>query len=527
MMVKSSPSVLVFVCLLSCCSSLLFFDGSGYEFKDGERIILPLKNETDDITHKLIVKKIVMAPRSRVSFQLLDVPAYVSFVVTQVHSYKYNVSLANDDLSPSSFINGTNLGLVKQNTGMPPHNMQFFIVNHNKVKVLCIIAFEAYQEDDPIPGGCNREFSVEIAPYLLLSYNDAVVTMAMQPAAFTGQDEECDSFPSPVELEVYHMYMDEKDFSSDSYFDALEKMMSVETMQELGTLIQPPPERGPLLRIRAAYPGTGSVYGVVARSQNGRVAAYVPAVTYACGNKINMYDDCEIFTIPFSEVLCASMLFIGLFICMCGHRKFVAGSTLVSFLWGTVLSCIILGMNYGIGYGTDMLGVLVGFILAVLWWFLWLIFGVPVIAALSSTLALGFLLASAIMFAGLGSVPWVVYDFSFWSVFTSITITVPVLFSSAMHVGNMVACATLGAYVFIAPIDHYVGSNLKYIFLNTMRRAINSDFRLAAIDPPFEITDLLLILTWLTLAVAGTGAQLYLQRRRPPFPPRASTASRS
>lgn len=49
------------------------------------------------------------------------------------------------------------------------------------------------------------------------------------------------------------------------------------------------------------------------------------------------------------------------------------------------------------------------------------------------------------------------------------------------------ACSILGSYAIIAPIDHYIGSNLKYIIINTIRRATIKEFRTAVIDPPFQL----------------------------------------
>jgi len=40
--------------------------------------------------------------------------------------------------------------------------------------------------------------------------------------------------------------------------------------------------------------------------------------------------------------------------------------------------------------------------------------------------------------------------------------------------------------VFIIPLDHYIGSNLKFILLNVLRRATDRDFGTAVIQPPFQ-----------------------------------------
>ena len=64
-------------------------------------------------------------------------------------------------------------------------------------------------------------------------------------------------------------------------------------------------------RTFSAYPGTGSVYGVIARdSGTNRVAAYVPAATYACS--IVYWDDtCEVLSeyISLNRAIVASINF--------------------------------------------------------------------------------------------------------------------------------------------------------------------------------------------------------------------------
>lgn len=60
---------------------------------------------------------------------------------------------------------------------------------------------------------------------------------------------------------------------------------------------------------------------------------------------------------------------------------------------------------------------------------------------------------------------------------------------------NIIACSVFGAYTIISPIDHYIGSNLKYIVINNVRRATNPDFKSAIVDPPFQTRGFILIQT--------------------------------
>jgi hypothetical protein len=86
-----------------------------------------------------------------------------------------------------------------------------------------------------------------------------------------------------------------------------------------------------------------------------------------------------------------------------------------------------------------------------------------------------------------GDVSVLRHDTNFWVVFASITVLVSLLLLSLVQKANIISCAVLGAYAVIIPIDHYIGSNLKYIIVNIIRRATVKDFRMAIIDPPFQM----------------------------------------
>jgi hypothetical protein len=100
-------------------------------------------------------------------------------------------------------------------------------------------------------------------------------------------------------------------------------------------------------------------------------------------------------------------------------------------------------------------------------------------ACLYNLVLIGFILFS-------GDVNILKIDFNYWMIFSCIVMTVPLIFLSLIQKANIISCAVLGAYAVIIPIDHYIGSNLKYIIVNIIRRATVKDFRMAVIDPPFQ-----------------------------------------
>ena len=79
------------------------------------------------------------------------------------------------------------------------------------------------------------EFSVEVAPYLILDFTDSMVLVNSQPAsAPVPRDKSPNCESQIVEYEMYHLYTEERDFSEKTYFDTLLKMMTVKDIEENG-----------------------------------------------------------------------------------------------------------------------------------------------------------------------------------------------------------------------------------------------------------------------------------------------------
>merc|ERR1719382_1557212 len=87
--------------------------------------------------------------------------------------------------------------------------------------------------------------------------------------------------------------------------------------------------------------------------------------------------------------------------------------------------------------------------------------------------------------------------------------------------GSLVAVLpfTKTASIFIIPIDHYIGSSLKYILVNFVRRAYVDGFNLAVLNFPFQINDIALICGWIGFFLIAFIVQYLRERGRAPFPP--------
>lgn len=79
----------------------------------------------------------------------------------------------------------------------------------------------------PIPGGCNMEFDIEIAPYQKLSVENDMITVDTQPGsvlAANGLPLPCDK--QLVHHRMYRLYLPKQDFTPDTYFEGITSMVT-------------------------------------------------------------------------------------------------------------------------------------------------------------------------------------------------------------------------------------------------------------------------------------------------------------
>jgi hypothetical protein len=139
--------------------------------------------------------------------------------------------------------------------------------------------------------------------------------------------------------------------------------------------VSEPLEGSQMRRIYSAYPGTGSVYTVIAKHGTS-ATAYVPSITYAC-SIVYWTDTCVVLSeflhfvcseihcefsrtavslgfdslrvvlvsdTTFSRVLCALIFFVGLFVSLYGHHFFKTEMFLLGFLSGGLISYILIAV---------------------------------------------------------------------------------------------------------------------------------------------------------------------------------------
>jgi len=223
----------------------------------------------------------------------------------------------------------------------------------------------------------------------------------------------------------------------------------------------------------------------------------------------------------YSKILCALSIFIGIFITFWGHRYFQIEMLLVGFVTFSTVSYILLVNHFGanaagLAAGTSLMGVLGG----LFWWFVWWYLGIPALSVLPVVLMLGFLFSCTVFYLPI-SFEFLANDFNFWSAFASCWLVLPVFLITFTRIANIISCAVLGSFAVMVPIDHYIGSSLKYIIVNVIRRVTVRGFGRVVLDPPYQDNDMILTAAWIGLAVSGLAFQYLRERRRAPFSPPA------
>ncbi|XP_014481385.1 PREDICTED: transmembrane 7 superfamily member 3-like isoform X2 [Dinoponera quadriceps] len=479
-----------------------FFGGIKRDIGNDATITASLLNYRENDIFK---KRLILPPSSDVTITVTDVPPKFSFIVLQIHTYQYNATLAYDKtllgkVSKGSLF-GSNIGLYMKTRNVTGP-LQVFLKHDNVHDLNALIVIVPYGSEAPIPGGCNMEFEIEIAPYQKLRIENEMIIVDAQPAAAfatNGLPIPCEK--SPVQHSMYRFLLPMSDFKLETYFDAIASMLTVQDIVQNGTEIPPAPTISIMRRIYSMFAGTGFVYAVVATYGN-YSSAYVPTFSYGC-NPLLHPNSCKVLNELFSKFVCTITLFIGIFLYFTGHESRYL--TKVRLLPDCAMGAFV-GYTIAVGTGDPgtAIDVLIGLIFAVLAMcispfrrirkfenpcFQWL-----------SNLPLAFLCSCvAYLYAPAGMFYVLEYEWSFWCTFVSFTLAIAMLLMITPYFAEILTRAVFISYFLVIPIDYYVGTNLKYIVITIVRRITISGFRLAFVYPPIRFFDWFLIMIWIML----------------------------
>ena len=115
----------------------------------------------------------------------------------------------------------------------------------------------------------------------------------------------------------------------------------------------------------------------------------------------------------------------------------------------------------------------------------WYVLGIPILSSALSVALMGLVIGGAFVFA-LNTVS-MMNDVVYWLTITAFILVSIIAVLPFTKTASILSSAIVGSFIFIIPIDHYIGSSLKFILINFVRRAYVSDFNLAVLKFPFQV----------------------------------------
>ncbi|XP_028914320.1 transmembrane 7 superfamily member 3 isoform X2 [Ornithorhynchus anatinus] len=433
---------------------------------------------------------------------LRHIASNVTFVIFQIHTQYKNATVSFNKNPPQDTSGpGTDKGLITA-LRLEQTICTWFLQAAGPDGVKSVAGPLSYSEKDPVPGGCNLEFDLDVDPNIYLDYNLFETVIKFAPANLgsprgrspppcdvgTGMDSRW-----RLQYDVYQYFLAENELLAETLLESAQRMAVVPQLKGRATKVATLTSNDKTTVYFSSLPGQGVIYNVIVRDPVlNTSAAYVPAHTYACSFDA-VVDNCFSLGRISTKVFFTLFSLLGLFICFFGHR-----------FWKTVRLTL-----------TAVAGSLGGVLLVACWWR----FGLMVVCMLCVGLVLGFLVSATVFFTPLGDLKIFRADSVFWVTFSCIVLVVPMVFIGCLRILNILACGITGSYSVILAINSYFYTSLSYITLNVLKRALNTDFSRAYTNVPFQTNDFIILAVWGMLAVSGITLQIRRERGRPFFPP--------
>uniref|UniRef100_A0A2R5LBG6 Putative conserved plasma membrane protein n=1 Tax=Ornithodoros turicata TaxID=34597 RepID=A0A2R5LBG6_9ACAR len=513
---------MIYNCFIAHVAVFLSIAQSAYQLQPAPKV------EATIGTSKVFSTAVELPANSTTQFTALGIGATLRYLVFEVHTQVEPVTLSYHSDYPSKVTDsdsGTNCGLVSLLDAFSVEATTFIHNPLNK-NVSALLVVLSHGQEDPIPGGCNMEFPVEISPFLRLSVSRADVTVEFQHASKgyprDGAQPHCDRGLSNFHYQTYVYYLNQRDYTELHYFDGISRMIDAQSIKENAHAVHGHREIPQTRALLLSYPGEGAVFNIIVRyeSPDGEVreAAYVPIATYGC-TWFAREKGCEQMSGGLGMVFAIVITLVGLIICFRGHRLFTFSMFFFGFLAFALMSFVLL-TKYGSFSDTDrdVLTFVGGALGGILWMGFWWFLGVPVISIILSGLVFGFLLASTLLFTPFGDSYFLKSDFIYWMFLICIMLIIVILLLPVTKFLSILSCAVVGGYCSIIALDLYLKTSLSFIILNVLKRSLIEGGYHASNEVPFQANDVILSLTWATLCILGLLLQLRFERDRPPFP---------
>ncbi|XP_012588358.1 PREDICTED: transmembrane 7 superfamily member 3 isoform X2 [Condylura cristata] len=409
---------------------------------------------------------------------LRHISSNVTFLIFQIHSQYQNTTISfSTTLLPNSSGTGTDKGLVfilKPEQSVCTWHLE--TLDAEPVQNVAVPL--SYSERDPIPGGCNLEFDLDIDPNIYLEYNFFETKIKFAPANLgyaRGADPPlCDVGMGPdsrwrLQYDVFQYFLPENDLTQEGLLQHLQKMATVPEVTASAVKVATLTANDKTSVSFSSLWAQGVIYNVIVWDPLlNTSAAYVPVHTYAC-SFVTSEGNCSSLGRVSTKVFFTLLGLLGLFICFFGHR-----------FWKTEL--------FFMGF------IIVGFFFYIL---------ITRLTPIDYD----------------GNLKIFRDDSVFWVTFSCIAVLIPVVFMGCLRVLNILACGLIGSHSVILAFDSYMYTSFSYITLNVLRRALHPDFNKAFTNVPFQTNDCILLAVWGMLAMSGITLQIRRERGQPVFPP--------
>ncbi|XP_052800501.1 transmembrane 7 superfamily member 3-like [Mya arenaria] len=464
--------------------------------------------------------------------QAVNVTEGTKYILCQVHSQIWNVSLSViPEISYGSSLTGRDVGMLAVLPSDQPLWYMYLTTNSSEeIRILLQLTF--LTQYDPLPGGCNEEFSLRNDPNIHLAVATTKTTVSFSWAGLVNKPD-CDKGPVGLDYDLYVTYMEADIFTEEQYFEVLRHVLTAASVRDYSRKVYSVSNsEAQKSQIHvSSYPKRGVIYSIVARylnsaGQKTTFASYVPTVSYGC----NLQDDHSCGEKDVAAIIFTTVGgFVGLFLCYYGHRFFKTEIFVFGFLMFGVLFYQIFALKTnvetpGLVVLAAIFGLLGGSILLGVWWN----WGFPIINVLCIGLLTGYIFSSILFYTPFGNLTYWNGAFNYGGTFASGCLLVPVLLLCFTRLLNIVSCGLIGGYLFVLMFDQYMSSGMANIVLNSIRHGTDTDYRNVLVTGPFTEAEKGLTAAWVLVCVTGVAFQLYTQRKRAPFPPcpRKQRASR-
>ncbi|XP_035827933.1 transmembrane 7 superfamily member 3 isoform X2 [Aplysia californica] len=447
------------------------------------------------------------------------------FMVIQLHSQIEEISLSSSPtFSHSTTKTGSSAGLVTM-VSNGNHSIVWYVSANSTENVTALAHVELYTVDDPLPGGCNQVFNMELDPSIQLDYSDHWTKAWFQWSNFATADGElpldCESpvLQTALEYKVYVLFMDQKNLHADHFFSSVQKMLTPGQVSSNGFEVFSVTD-GPnaVSQVKViSRSGQGAVYGVVVtRKDLGTNAAYITSVTYACDLKSG---NCSVESTALEIVVAVVAGFLGAFLLLLGHRYFKISQLVFAFSFFCLLTYILMSVPHTASEAVKLaVSACVGIVGACLWLGLWYLLALPILSVFLVGLCAGYLVSATLFFTPFGNLDWWSTELNYSMSFTCVLLLFTVVLMAYSKVLNILSCGIVGAFLLLMVATIPLRSSLLLVFLNSVHRQTISGLVDAKTAVPYHTQDIILFTAWPLLTIVGAVFQTYRERNREPFP---------